>query len=433
MPISPAGTNFYGTTYQGGSNDLGVIFVVTTNGLLTPLISFNGTNGAYPYGGLVGDGKGNFYGTTYFGGANAPALLDKYGYGTIFEVTSGGALNSLYSFSYTDGASPQGALALGRDGEFYGTTVSGGPYTNGTVFRISANGSFTNLTSFTFANGASPCGGLVQDTNLPGLPFYGTTSGGGSSSNGTVFVMVTNGDLTTLVSFNGVNGSDPQAGLAWGTDGNLYGTTFNGGMFGYGTVFKMTPGGTLSTVVSFNYGNGANPQAALVVGSNGNLYGTTSAGGVFNAGTVFKLTYNGQLTTLASFNPGTGFPTTGLLVASNGVLYGTTTYSLGAGNAALFGVTTSGQLPTLVPFNSPNLVNPSGILLEDTNLIGTITDITNGVTNVFAQFTNQVFYGTTYGDGSTNYGTVFRIDGNGTVTNLMAFGGVRTALIPWAG
>lgn len=422
-PLVPGSTNFWGTTYQGGANNLGTIFSITTNGLLNPLISFNGTNGAFPFGGLVADGKGDFFGTTYFGGVNAAGLVGKDGYGTVFEITSGGGFNTLYDFNYYDGSNPQGTLAAGSDGNFYGTTITGGASGNGTVFRIAANGSFTLLNSFNFVDGASPCGGLVQATNLPGLPFYGATSGGGSGSNGTVFVMTASGSLTTLVSFNGLNGSNPQAGLVWGNNGDLYGTTYGGGLFGYGTIFKLTPGGTMTTIISFDYANGANPQAALVVGSDGNLYGTTSAGGVFNAGTAFKLTYGGQLTTLASFNPGTGFPITGLMLASNGVMYGTTTYSAGAGNAALFGVTTNGQLLTLLPFNSPNQANPGGILLESTNLVGAVTN--TGSTNIVAQFTNLVFYGTTYGNGVSNDGTVFKVDQNGTVTSLVAFGGTN--------
>ncbi len=427
-PLVPWSTNFYGTTYQGGSNNLGTIFSISTNGTLTTLVSFDGTNGAYPYGGLVSDGKGNFYGTTYYGGTNTAGLIGKYAYGTVFEITSSGAFEHLYTLNYYNGANPQGVLALGNDGNLYGTTIFGGTSDNGTVFKVTAKGVLTNLTSFTFANGASPCGGLVQATNSLHLPvFYGTTSGGGASSNGTVFVMETNGSLTTLVSFNGLNGSNPQAGLIWGTNDYLYGTTFGGGTFGYGTIFKMTPGGTMTTVVSFNYANGANPQAALAVGSDGNLYGTTSAGGVFNAGTAFRLTSDGQLTTLASFNPGTGFPITGLMRADNGVLYGTSTYIMGAGNAALFGVTTNPpnqQLQTFLPFNSPSLANPSGILLESSNIVGPITNTVNGVTNITEPFTN-FFYGTTYGDGASNYGAVFRIDENGTITNLVNFGGTN--------
>jgi uncharacterized repeat protein (TIGR03803 family) len=439
-PVAPLvllSTNFLGTTYQGGSNDLGTIFSVTTNGTLTPLVSFDGTNGAYPFGGLASDRKGDFYGTTFYGGTNATGLVGKFGYGTVFKITSGNVFNNLYSFNYFAGANPQGALTLASDGNFYGTTISGGTSGNGTVFKlITAKGTVTNLASFTFANGASPCGGLVEATNSQGLLFYGATSGGGVNSNGTVFVMETNGSLTTLVSFNGLDGSNPQAGLVWGTNGDLYGTTFGGGTFGFGTIFKMTPGGTMTTVVSFNFANGANPQAPLVVGSDGNLYGTTSAGGVFNTGTAFRLTSDGQLTTLASFNPGTGFPITSLMLAGNGVLYGTTTYSSGAGNAALFGVTTNGLLPTLLPFNTPNQANPSGILLQGTNLVGTITNIIEAITNIIGgmtnivpgtnifvpQATNLVFYGTTYGDGVSNNGSVFRIDQNGTITNLVNFG-----------
>src|SRR5258706_12213817 len=90
------------------------------------------------------------------------------------------------------------------------------------------------------------------------------------------------GELTKVVSFNGTNGSSPEAGLLEGSDGNFYGTTSAGGASNKGTVFKVTPAGELTTLVSFNGSNGSNPQAGLVEGSDGNFYGTTKSGGASN-------------------------------------------------------------------------------------------------------------------------------------------------------
>jgi uncharacterized repeat protein (TIGR03803 family) len=77
----------------------------------------------------------------------------------------------------------------GSDGNFYGTTYSGGASNNGTVFRISPSGNFTNLYSFSGVDGYWPFGGLVQGSDGN---FYGTTRYGGTSTNcysgcGTVF------------------------------------------------------------------------------------------------------------------------------------------------------------------------------------------------------------------------------------------------------
>ena len=115
-----------------------------------------------------------------------------------------------------DGAGPD-ALIQGQDGNFYGTTVSGGLHGLGTVFKISTNDVMATLYSFTGGNdGANPYAGLVQgiDSN-----FYGTTCGTdpGYVGFGTVFKISVDGVLTTLYSFTGHNdGAIPQAG------GNLW-------------------------------------------------------------------------------------------------------------------------------------------------------------------------------------------------------------------
>ncbi len=316
--VQGANGNFYGTTYGGGTNGFGTVFQMTPGGTLTTLVSFNNTNGANPSGALVQGTNGNFYGTTSAGGTNG-------GFGTVFEMTPGGSLTSLVSFNNTNGAAPSAPLIQGTNGNFYGTTSTGG--TNGgygTVFEMTSDGVLASLVSFNDTNGATPQAPLAQ--GLDGN-FYGTTSAGGTNGDqGTIFTMTSGGALTTLLSFNGDNGAFPSAGLTLGTDGNFYGTTVGGGANNNinGTVFKVTTNGALTVLVSLNQTNGATPYDAPIQGADGNFYGTTSAGGASNSnfGTVFEMTASGVLTGLYSFTG--AFPFAGLVQGQDGNFYGTT-------------------------------------------------------------------------------------------------------------
>ena len=182
--------NLYGTTFYGGTNDYGTVFQMTTNGTLTTLVSFKGTysgtysNGFYPFAGLVEAKDGNLYGTTYRGGVK--------GLGTVFKVTTNGSLTTLVSFNGSNtngnGAAPVAKLLCGADGNLYGTTAEGGTNASGTLFSLTTNGVLTTLVSFNGGNGAYPRAGLVQagEGNLYGTTFYGGTNGGG----GTFFRLV---------------------------------------------------------------------------------------------------------------------------------------------------------------------------------------------------------------------------------------------------
>jgi uncharacterized repeat protein (TIGR03803 family) len=275
--------NLYGTTEYGGFNGWGSIFKISTNGTWTNFFTFGNNAGVYPVGGLVQGSDGNFYGTTEEGPGSSQN-------GTVFCMTTNGVMTTLVSFPYTNSAYPYGSgptatLTLGNDGNFYGTTSGLGTYgnsagTGGTVFRVTPNGVLTTLGSFTEINGYRPNPGAL--TLGPDSNFYGTTENGGSNNDGTVFQVTTNGVLTTLVSFNGTNGADPAATLTLGKDGNFYGTTSAGGIGSgsAGTVFRVTTNGLLTTLVSFVYTNGAfpngaSPTAGLTLGPDGNFYGTT--------------------------------------------------------------------------------------------------------------------------------------------------------------
>ena len=244
LTLGPDG-NFYGTTAHGGSRDQGTVFRVTTDGALTTLVDFVGANGGYPLAALTLGPDGNFYGTTYEGGSGLG--------GTVFQVTTDGALRTLVRFAESSarGAYPYAALTLGPDGNFYGTTSEGGRSDLGTVFRVTTGGALTTLVNFDGTNGAWP----EQPLTLgPDGSFYGTTSFGGSAyvrsftGDGTVFRVTTNGAFTTLANFGGTNGRYPSA-LTLGPDGNFYGTAQESGSGGGGEIYRLNLPPTISQII----------------------------------------------------------------------------------------------------------------------------------------------------------------------------------------
>jgi uncharacterized repeat protein (TIGR03803 family) len=180
---------FYGTTYGGGAHGAGTVFQINASGKEKVLYSFGGQpgDGWDPYATVVLDKAGNLYGTTLLGGA--------YGDGTVFEMTSTGEEKLLYSFGSQsgDGNEPTAALVLDTAGNLYGTTSQGGLYGveargYGTVFEITTGGTEKVLYEFGAQSGDGnyPIAGLVFDKkgNL-----YGTTEAGGAYGLGTVFVV----------------------------------------------------------------------------------------------------------------------------------------------------------------------------------------------------------------------------------------------------
>jgi uncharacterized repeat protein (TIGR03803 family) len=362
------GTNgiLYGTTVAGGANDEGTVFEIGPAGKIILLYSFCSqpgcSDGAVANAGLVQATNGNFYGTTADGGTN--------NMGTVFEITPQGKLTTLYRFcsqsGCSDGADPSAGLVQASDGNFYGTTYAGGANGDGTVFKITKAGALTTLASFSGANGTGPdFGSLIQssDGNFYGTTFVGGANASGCGDNrgcGTIFRMTPHGELTSLYSFcaqpNCTDGVELFGGLVQGTNGNFYGTTAVGGTNGYGTVFEITPAGKLRTLHSFDSTDGAYPEAALTQGTDGNFYGTTSGGGANgDRGTVFEITSAGTLTTLYNFcsqsncSDGTG-PFEGLMQATNGEFYGTT-FAGGLSSNCIGGCGTAFSLSTgLGPF-----------------------------------------------------------------------------------
>jgi len=297
---------------QGGWRRFGVgcglailLAVALSAQTFTSLASFAGSNGSGPlFMSLAQATDGNFYGTTATGGAN--------GWGTIFQMTPSGTLTTLHNFDVTDGEYPYAGLTLATNGNLYGTTLGGGAF-YGTIYQITTTGMFTTLHSFSATDGADPYGGVTQGANgnLFGTTFYGGASTACSDGCGTIFSLSPTGTLTTVRNLALKNGSGPASGLTLGADGNFYGTTYDGGtsqacFSGCGTVYKVTPAGALTVLANFDSTNGANPHAALVQDQTGSFYGTTANGGTGSClppgcGTVFKVTPAGVLTTLYNF------------------------------------------------------------------------------------------------------------------------------------
>lgn len=344
--------NLYGTTFEGGTGGMGTVYKLAppaagqTAWTQTVLADFNGANGSFPKVSLIIDPAGNLYGTTSLGGAGS--------FGTVFRVKPPAAgktawtLTTLANFNGTNGtgAAPYAGLIRDSAGNLYGTTAGGGTGSDGIVFKLAPPAAgktawtLTTLVNFNGTNGSVPVAGLVSDSagNL-----YGTTSEGGTSGDGTVFRLkppaagTTAWTRTTLLNFNGTNGSTPFARLIFDSAGNLYGTTTAGGTGGDGTVFRLAPPAagktawTLTTLVNFKGTNGASPQSGLARDSAGNLYGTTLTGAVGSVGTIFKLAPPAAgktawtLTTLVSFNYLNGATSySDLILDTSGNLYGTT-------------------------------------------------------------------------------------------------------------
>jgi len=357
------GTTVYGgnDTCSGGGGGCGTIFKISPAGVFTTLHSFDSTDGAYPYAGLIQAANGDLYGTTEQGGGNGNGL------GTIFKITPGGVFTTLHRFDGTDGAYPDAGLVQATNGYLYGTTVGGGDggvYGAGTIFRITSEGVLTTLHSFT--NRPDPgYGSLVRASNGD---FYGTTKRGGAYNIGEIFKITPDGALTVVHSFGLAHGYFPEAGLVQATDGNLYGTAYEGGANGYGTIFEINPAGALTVLHSFAGTDGNGPNG-LVQATDGDLYGTTVTGGAHDAGTIFKLSVG--LGPFVKTLPADGVP--GSVVKILGTdLTGATSVTFN-GIEAAFTVVSTSEISTTVPTGATTgkvqVITPSGTLVSNVGFV----------------------------------------------------------------
>ncbi len=353
----------YGTTNTGGTSNLGVVFKLTPpvgGGSWTGAVlhSFNGADGANPYGGVIVSQSGALYGTTNSGGA--------YNLGVVFQLNpptvTGGPWTEtvLHSFAGgSDGANPQAPVVFDSHGALYGTTYAGALSNMGTVFQLTPPGGTgawteTVLRSFSGSDGANPRAAVIFDSTGA---LDGTTSKGGTSNTGTVFQLkppaVTGGAWTETVlhSFAGSEGANPLAPVVLDKNGALYGTTLNGGASNLGAVFQLTPpgaaGGAWTELLlhSFSGSDGSNPQAGVVFDKSGNLDGTTVKGGFLNYGTIFQLVppaVPGSWieTVLHSFGGGDGSnPQASVVFDKSGILYSTAVHGGSGSRGTVFKMT----------------------------------------------------------------------------------------------
>lgn len=361
----------------------------------TTLANFNWKDGAHPwYVAPVQGINGNFFGTTFSGGTRTAHCDPAYpGCGGIFEMTAAGAITIVHKFDGTDGANPMAGLLLAASGDFYAATSNGGGGLNdcGTIYRVTPG---FILHVFQGADGCGP-NELIEGADGN---FYGTTVGGGPyPPKGTVFKITPEGTLTTLHNFSGSDGAEPLSALLEGADGNFYGTTQQGGVNDCGTIFKVTPDGSFTSLYGFCDDNspydGVNPYGALVQDRAGNLYGTTSEGGGNGCcGTVYQMTAAGEVTTLHAFCPYCPdgyYVYDKLLLATDGNLYGTTDEVAGTIDCGIiFRITPAGAFTVLHTFDGTDGCNSQGGL---------------------SQGTDGALYGAATFGGAGNYGTVYRL------------------------
>lgn len=341
--IMDSNGNLYGTTIEGGQTPIGgTVFKLSPEGVKTILYNFTGgADGRQPYGMLVMDAKGNLYGTTEYGGNLKVQCAGVQGCGVVFKISPTGRETVLHRFTgKADGAEPLAGLTIDTNDNLYGTTAGGGKgecdsiaVGCGVVFKINASPlKFNVLYSFGGgSDGGVPEAPLLLDSsgNL-----YGSTTGGGAGSQGTIFELDPSGHETVRLSFSGTNGSQPYGSLALDSRGNLYGSTYGGGNlndcnqgFGCGIVFELKPDGQEPILNVFTGGSGGSaPVAGVVRDKKGNVYGTTAAGGEGTdcCGVVFQVTPQGVENVLHTFTDGAdgGSPDTDLIQDSKGNLYG---------------------------------------------------------------------------------------------------------------
>jgi uncharacterized repeat protein (TIGR03803 family) len=432
--LALSGHILYGTTSSGGDRGYGLVFAINANGTgFTILHSFTdapypdytNSDGAIPQGGVILSGN-TLYGTTWSGGIS--------GLGTVFAVnTDGTGFTNLHSFTGGDGAGPQSGLVVSGNtlyGMTHGIGYNGVQYGGDTVFAVNTDGTgFTNLYTFTDTgsggSGTGPFAGLILSSNT----LYGATYSGGSSGNGTVFAINTDGTgFTSLHSFthlsdSGSTNSDgayPRGRLVL-LGNTLYGTASAGGLSANGTVFAVNTDGTgFTNLHNFpatasdpsienapTNSDGVFPSGGLILSGN-TLYGTAPAGGSASEGTAFAINTDGSgFTTLHSFallsDSGTNsegvYPQTSLVLSGN-ILYGT------AASAGYY------QHGTLFSLSLPPPL--LAITSSGTNIVLTWPTYAPGVT---LQSTTNLIPPMVW---NTNLPAPVVVNGQNTVTNAMS-------------
>ncbi len=383
--------------------------IASTAQTFTTLAELSATTGRKPFSSLVQGLDGNLYGTASASG--------KYGFGTFFQMTPTGTVTTLYNFcrndvsACPDGAVPYGDVALGSDGNFYGTTLGAGPARNsfGTIYKMTPAGSITTLHTFCSlpkcADGESATTGLTLAQNLS---FYGIAGPGEDMAR--VFQIGSSGTFKTILRVCPGQVCPTDAGptdALFQADGGYLIGPGPGGAFNAGAIYRITPQGLPTIIYSFcddstcHDGLEDEIRGHLVQAASGLIFGTTFGGGSVDCrgsgvgcGTAFRVTAagGGALAKLHDFcslpvcHDGTAPGP--LIQATDGSFYGGTQTGGGGNNGTLFKLTPSGKFSVIWGF-------------EGTGGNGPITAL--------LQTTDGNLYGTTSGGGVHNGGIIFRL------------------------
>lgn len=401
----------YGTTKAGGKWARGTVFRMRKDGSdYRQLHSFGAvaSDGRYPEGGLLEGADGSIYGTTLNGGDYGPEAT--HGAGTIFKISKNGSNFEVVHKFDADGSGgrhPKSTLIADQSGVLYGVTYHGGTAYSGTIYRINSNGSgFQTLHHFQDieADGSLPEAGLLlADDGM----LYGATTFGPGGFSGCLYRLQTNGTGYEIIHkfdwFVG-DGQACKAALLQGSDGRLYGSTSGGGSASHGTVFRMNLDGTGYQIIKHfdalaGTGEGRIPAGSLVEGNDGKLYGITNGSGLADAGTVYRLNKDGTgFQTIRHFRSGYFYdgssPHAGLIKGPSGAMFGTTSMggNMGFGTAyALFPQPVSwftgasrDETGTLRLFGrgtadrAYQLLGSSGLGATEWDVLGTVTAFPSG-------------------------------------------------------
>ena len=273
----------YGTTFEGGASNNGVLFRISKTGTGFAVVhnfcsAASCADGNLPTSLILGH-DGNLYGVTVLGGSSSNNCIVYGGCGTIYRFSPPSTFKTLFEFEGgSEGADPT-SLIQGSDGKFYGTN---GP----NVFRFTSGGQLSPLITLPKVNGILPTntdGGLVQASNgvlygplitysVNQAQFYEIhTSGAGFQEFPQIGTLEIDFSISSLI----------QA-----SDGNLW-TAFNEQSANDGIVIAMSPvDGSIVRQFQFDGTNGATPLASVVQGADGKIYGTAIAGGAVGNGKV---------------------------------------------------------------------------------------------------------------------------------------------------